>query len=89
MVGLTRPTKVRDQMRHPVALCFYSICCRYLRDAMERRVEGDDLDRIMTKVRRSMAFETVVGHDAVDGQVSRTPGMPDCNNRQVLVSTCT
>ena len=48
---------------------------------METRMDGDDLDLIMTRVRRKMAFQHVVDHDAVDGQVARTPGMPDCNNR--------
>ena len=49
---------------------------------MEERKEGDDLDLIMTRVRRDMAFQHVIGNDAVDGVVCRTPGMPDCNNRQ-------
>ena len=49
---------------------------------MEQREEGDDLDLIMTKVRRKMAFQHVVPQDAVDGQVAPTYGMPDCNNRQ-------
>ena len=61
----------------------------YFRDAMESRREGDDLDSIMTTVRRSMAFQHVVGQDAVDGQVSRTHGMPDCNNRQAIGCPCT
>ena len=52
---------------------------------MEQREDGDDLDLIMTKVRRKMAFQHVVPEDAVDGQVAPTHGMPDCNNRQARV----
>ena len=60
------------------------MCFSYFKSAMEERKEGDDLDLIMTRVRRDMAFQHVIGHDAVDGVVCRTPGMgmPDCNNRQ-------
>ena len=59
------------------------MCFSYFKDAVEKRVEGDDLDLIMTRVRGNMAFQHVVGQEAVDGVVCRTPGMgmPDCNNR--------
>ena len=57
------------------------LCFSYFKKAMVERREGDDLDLIMTRVRRDMAFQHVVDHDAVDGDVCRTAGMPDCNNR--------
>ena len=53
---------------------------------MEERKEGDDLDLIMTRVRRNMAFQHVIGPDAVEGVVRQTTGMPDCNNRQASAS---
>ena len=54
---------------------------RYFKEAMEKRKDQDDLDSIMTRVRRNMALQYNADVATRVGEFCDTPGIPDCNNR--------
>ena len=48
---------------------------------MEKRKDQDDMDSIMTRVRRNMALQYNAKVNLRVGEFVDTPGIPDCNNR--------
>ena len=54
---------------------------RYFKEAMEKRKDQDDMDSIMTRVRRNMALQYNADVTLKVGEFWDIQGIPDCNNR--------
>ena len=54
---------------------------RFFKEVMENRNEGDDLDLLLTRVRRRMALQYRAKDALGVGELRGIPGIPDCNNR--------
>merc|ERR1712037_1068681 len=63
------------------SVAFVNRLSRYFKEAMEKRKDQDDMDSIMTRVRRNMALQYNVDVTLKVGEFWDIQGIPDCNNR--------